>query len=78
MIQHKLKIGDEVIVLEPIDRDAYGPGWTEDMENGIGKKATVFQVSNNTNDRYRLQFDGEKLRYWWDISNLQPFNELLY
>ena len=78
MIQHKLKIGDEVIVLEPIDRNTYGPGWVPVMENYIGKKATVFEVGTKKDDRYKLKFDNRKLYCWWDRSNLQLNSDLLY
>lgn len=77
-MNHLLKIGDEVIVLEPIDRSSYGPGWMPYMENYIGQKATVFEVSPIKNDRYRLKFDDGNSYFWWDVSNLQTFNDLLY
>lgn len=79
MIKHKLKIGDEVRILEPVDRDSYGPGWTQTMETYIGQTAIVSRASTMTENRYVLSIQNEQLDYWWEISNLQRVEtDLLY
>lgn len=77
-MNHLLKIGDEVMVLEPLDRNTYGPGWVPYMDNYIGKKATVVEVGTKKDDRYRLNFETGRLDFWWEHSNLQLISDLLY